>query len=62
MANSIDFRYDKEAVEKRVKAYIENTELPLLPDDDSLEMSNIGTAKFINVLCLSGGRLAKTES
>ena len=62
MANSIDFRYDKEAVEKRVKAYIENTELSLLPDDDSLEMSNIGTAKFINVLCLSGGRLAKTES
>ncbi len=45
MGNTIDFRYDKEAL-----------------DEDSLTMSNIGTAKFINVLCLSGGRLAKTES
>ena len=29
---------------------------------DALSLSNISTAKFINVLCLSGGRLAKTES
>ena len=29
---------------------------------DALSLSNITTAKFINVLCLSGGRLAKTES
>ena len=61
MGNCIGFRYDKEAVEKRVKAYMEHKELPPL-DDGSLNMSNIGTAKFINVLCLSGGRLAKTES
>jgi len=61
MGNSIGFRYDKEAVEERVKEYIENGELPPL-EDGSLNMTNIGTAKFINVLCLSGGRLAKTES
>lgn len=29
---------------------------------NSLHMSNIYTSKFINVLCLSGGRLAKTDS
>ena len=29
---------------------------------DDLNMSNGGTSVFINVLCLSGGRLAKTES
>lgn len=62
MGNIIDFKYDKEAVEKRIEAITENTELPPLSDDGSLQMTNIGTAKFINVLCLSGGRLAKTES
>ena len=29
---------------------------------DDLNMSNGGTSVFINVLCLSGGRLAETES
>ena len=29
---------------------------------DYLNMSNGGTSMFINVLCLSGGRLAETES
>ncbi len=29
---------------------------------DSLNMSNGGTSVFINVLCLSGGRLAQTQS
>lgn len=29
---------------------------------DALHMSNSGTSVFINVLCLSGGRLAETES
>ena len=31
-------------------------------DKDDLNMSNGGTSMFINILCLSGGRLAKTES
>jgi len=61
MGNSIGFRYDKEAIEKRIKARMEHIELPPETNDD-LEMSNIRTSKFINVLCLSGGRLAKTES
>ena len=29
---------------------------------DDLNMSNGGTSMFINVLCLSGGRIAETES
>jgi len=29
---------------------------------DNLNMSNGGTSVFINVLCLSGGRIAETES
>ena len=62
MGNSIGFRYDKEGIEKRIQAMKEHKELPPRPDDGELNMSNIGTAKFINVLCLSGGRLAQTES
>lgn len=31
-------------------------------DKDDLNMSNGGTSMFINILCLSGGRLAKTKS
>ena len=31
-------------------------------DKDDLNMSNGGMSMFINILCLSGGRLAKTES
>lgn len=61
MGNTIDFRYDKEEIEKRIKASTEHPDIPL-PDDGSLTMSNGATAAFINVLCLSGGRLAKTES
>lgn len=64
MGNTIGFRFDRELVEKRIKAMIEHREVPPLSPDDELDLtiSNIGTAVFINVLCLSGGRLAKTES
>lgn len=34
----------------------------VVPDDDSLKMSNGGTDVFINVLALSGAAIATTES
>ena len=40
MGNTIDFRYDEEEIEKRIKASTEHPENPL-PDDGSLTMSNI---------------------
>ena len=48
MGNIFCFRYDPEHGPESVK--------------DALSLSNISTAKFINVLCLSGGRLAATQS
>ena len=34
----------------------------VVPDDDSLVMSNGGTDVFINILALSGAAIARTES
>ena len=48
MGNIFCFKFDKDNGAESLK--------------DALSLSNISTAKFINVLCLSGGRLAKTES
>ena len=48
MGNIICFKFDSDNIQEGT--------------DGSLKMSNGGTSVFINVLCLSGGRFAGTES
>ena len=70
MANIINLKTDQKELEERIKAMTEykkqHGEWPVLPEapwmKDSLQMSNGATAMFINILCLSGGTLAKTDS
>ena len=70
MGNLILFRFDPEESSEWQREYRKRTEQGISTSDipvpsylsDSLKMSNGGTAAFINVLCLSGGRIAKTES
>ena len=48
MGNRICFKFNSENIQEGLES--------------SLKMSNGGTSVFINVLCLSGGRFAETES
>lgn len=70
MANIINLKTDQKELEERIRYMSEYNKLhgvwPVLPEalcmKDSFQMSNGGTSMFINILCLSGGVLAKTDS